>query len=219
VWAPRHIFWLPRWFQLYGAPNETKTGNAMNETAQHAPPPGTSDQELVTRLSHGSTQAFEIIYHRYAAELFAYTRKNVSSREDAEEIVQDIFESFWARKDELRILALRHYLFAMARYKIVHYFRRQASQKRYEEHYRFFEASYFEPTSTDGGEDDLRARLMKCISALPVRCQEAMRLRLMENLSNPEIASRMNISKKTVEVYMYKAFTHLRDRYPDLLSS
>ena len=63
------------------------------------------------------------------------------------------------------------------------------------------------------GPEAISALLIKAMEGLPERCQEAMRLRLTANLFNAEIADRMNISKRTLEVYMFKAFTHLRASY------
>jgi RNA polymerase sigma factor (sigma-70 family) len=48
------------------------------------------------------------------------------------------------------------------------------------------------------------------LEKLPARCQEAFQLRLRQNLSNGEIARRLNIKKGTVERYMIVAMSHLR---------
>jgi RNA polymerase sigma factor (sigma-70 family) len=59
---------------------------------------------------------------------------------------------------------------------------------------------------------DVRRGLLTALSGLPDRCRQAMHLRITENLSNKEIAERMQISKATVELYISKALTHLRSQ-------
>ena len=82
-------------------------------------------------------------------------------------------------------------------------------RKKYAEHYTLFEAVY-DTIPEYPNEVSMTAHIERSISRLPLRCQTAFKLRLHENLSNGDIAKRMNITKKTVEVYMLKAFDHLR---------
>lgn len=172
-----------------------------------------TDQELVLLLNKGDRDAFEQIYRRYVAELYRFARRNVSSKEDCEEIVQEVFESVWFRRQDLRIDSLRFYLRSMVRYKVIRYFRNSVTRRKYAQHFLLFEAVY---EQLDGEELDfsaLQSTLQKAIGELPNRCQEALKLRLTEDLSNGDIANRMNITLKTVEGYMFRAFTHIRSSY------
>lgn len=176
-----------------------------------------TDATLVTALNQGDTKAFELIYRTYAPEVFRHIQRNITTREDCEEILQDVFESLWAKRKDLKILALRPYIFAMARYKIIRYFQHNKTRKRYARHFLLFEAVFhyvFEEEEQESIDPDtLRSLLDNCLSELPGRCEAAFRLRLTENLSNAEIARRMNIKKDTVENYMIRALRHLRESY------
>ena len=169
-----------------------------------------SEPQLLALLNEGHRGAFDMIYRRYAKELFRYARKNISVKEDCEEIIQDVFVSLWARHETLRITSLRAYLINMVRYKMIRYFRHNEAKKKYAEHYRFFELVYDSIQEEERGPDAIMTMMEKSIADLPHRCQVAIKLRISENLSNREIAERMNITKKTVELYMFKAFSHLR---------
>jgi RNA polymerase sigma-19 factor, ECF subfamily len=176
-----------------------------------------SDTELISLLNQGDTKAFEIIYRRYAPALFKYTRKNISRKEDCEEIIQEIFESLWLRHKQLsHVTTLSGYLFSMARYKIIRYFQHSKVIMKYAEHFRLFEAVYDNSTGQEGPSEDRSAMIDKSIASLPARCQEAVKLRLNENLSNTDIAKRMNISKGTVENYMVTALNHFKSSCQDL---
>jgi RNA polymerase sigma-70 factor (ECF subfamily) len=172
------------------------------------------DTELVDLLRQGNQQAFEVIYRRYAKELFGYALRKIKVREDCEEIVHDVFESLWKRKKELIVTSLRHYLLTSVRYVVIRYFSHREVKRKFAEHYQLFEAVY-DTMDEDQQRDPqaVLALLLQQIHDLPDRCQEAIRLRITENLSNGEIAQRMNINKGTVQLYISKAFAHLRAAY------
>lgn len=175
-----------------------------------------SDANLVDLLIQGDKKAFEVIYRRYVAALYRYAAKNISAKEDCEEIIQDVFESLWVRHSELHhVTALSAYLYRMVKYKVIRYFQHSKVKKSYADHYRLFEATY---TTQEIGEEEKKS-MMELIehglTLLPERCQLAIKLRLKENLSNKEIAERMNITKSTVENYIVKAVSHLRATIPN----
>jgi RNA polymerase sigma-70 factor (family 1) len=171
------------------------------------------DNELVTLLNKGDQIAFEAIYKRYAADLFRYARKNITRKEDCEEIIQDVFTSLWERYESIRILSLKYYLLNAVRYKVIRFIQHNKIKSKYAEHYRLFEVVYDSIENEERTPEAVQEMLLKSINDLPGRCQIAIKLRLLENLTNNEIAQRMNITKKTVEVYMLKAFNHFRSSY------
>lgn len=173
-----------------------------------------TDRELVDLLKQGDARAFEAIYRRYAKDLFGYALRKIRVREDCEEIIHDVFESLWQRRENLTITTLRHYLIGSVRYMVIRYFSHREVKRKFAEHYRLFEALY--DTSEEEAQRNpraVRATLLQHLRDLPERCQEAIRLRITENLSNGEIAVRMHISKGTVQLYISKAFAHLRGSY------
>lgn len=174
---------------------------------------GHTDHELVHLLKQGDQQAFEVIYRRYVKDLYRLARKYLQ-KEDCEEIIHDVFESLWIRKESLSIASLKHYLLTSVRYMVIRHFRHNDVKRKYAGLYRAFEIGY-ETFDGEGFKDPetIKEILLQNIRDLPERCQEAIRLRITENLSNSEIAARMNIHKRTVELYIFKAFSHLRAAY------
>jgi len=179
-----------------------------------------SDTDLVDLLISGDERSFDVIYRKYAEDLYRYARKNIDSKEDCEEIIQDIFESLWSRHDQLgHVTELKAYLFRMVKYKIIRYFQHNTVKKRYAEHYKLFEAVYDTASSEERDNETLQHLIENGLKKLPERCQLAVRLRLNENLSNSDIAKRMNIKKSTVENYMVTAVSHLRGTFQNLKMS
>ncbi|RAW01568.1 RNA polymerase sigma-70 factor [Pseudochryseolinea flava] len=153
------------------------------------------------------------LFDLYSDRLFLFATKTISSKEDCEEIIQDIFLDLWNRRDTLGdIQNMEAYLFRMVKYKVIRYIQHSKVKQRYAEHYKLFEALY-ETESQDEKEFDLPKVIDKGLSELPERCRFAVKLRLTENLSNKAIAERMNIGKGTVDNYMVTAFNHFRKHY------
>jgi RNA polymerase sigma-70 factor (family 1) len=169
-----------------------------------------TEKDLLIHLREGHSSALQAIYKEYAADLYQFARKNISSLEDCEEIIQDVFVSLWERRETLTIVSLKHYLFSSVRYKTIRYFQHEKVRQKYADHFRFFAKAYDTLDQNESVVENIQAVLMDNIADLPERCQIAFKLKLFDNLSNSEIAERMNIAKKTVEVYMFRVYSHLR---------
>lgn len=184
------------------------------------PPLNDSDEDLLRLLGQGNQKAFEAIYFRYVKGLTAYALKRISNKDDCFEIIQDVFESIWTRRAQLaHVTILEAYLFRMVKYKIIRYFQHNQIVKRYQDHFKAFQ-SMVEEISEDGEEfENLRAVINRSMEGLPDRCQTALRLRLDENLSNGDIAKRMNIDKATVKRYMTSAMNYFRKVHSPLYKS
>jgi len=173
-----------------------------------------SDSELIALIIEGEKNVFEVIYQKYALDLYRFARKNIPLKEDCEEIVQDVFESLWVKRTGLQHLtSLRPYLFKMVKYKIVDYLRHSLVRRKYEEHYLLFEDVYDNLTGQINEGIDFQTLLAKSIEELPTRCQTAFRLRISENMAYKDIAETMQISTKAVEKHISAALQHMRDAY------
>jgi RNA polymerase sigma-70 factor (family 1) len=173
-----------------------------------------NEKNLISRLVHGDRKAFEVIYRTYAAGLINYAQKSIETKEDCEGIVQEVFESLWARHDTLHHLnSVRGYLFKMVRYKIIDHLRRSKVRKRYEAHYLLFVAGQSVITEPSHNPAEIKMLIDRSVSRLPERCQKAFRLRFDDNLPYRDIALHMQISTKTVEKHISAALQHLRSAY------
>lgn len=176
-----------------------------------------TDSELLSLMQNDDPFGFEAIYDRYVKLVFRLVNKNITSKEDSEEIVQEIFESLWARRAELgHIVNFNYYILRMAKYKVIHYIRRKGVRRKYEAHYKLFEIAYDFIPEEQRTPEQITEQILKHIVELPDRCQEAVKMRILEQLSNREIAERMNINKRTVENYMRGAFNHFRSLYDQI---
>lgn len=179
-----------------------------------------TEADLVAALNAGDEKAFEVIYRKYAKDLFRHIQRNITAYEDCEEILQEVFESIWKNHQKIKFGSLWGYLYTVANSKVLLYFRKNKIRRNYEKHFLLFEVVYdFTPEEEKAksiAPNVLEHLLQTSLAQLPERYQEAFNLRLKENLSNTEIAERMNIKKVTVENYMVKVLNHLHQSYQNL---
>lgn len=180
-----------------------------------------SEKALLAKLKLGDRNAFELIYRKFAKDIYRYCANSIKEREECEEIVQDVFVSLWERREQLELDSLKAYLFISVKYKVIRYIKHLAVKQEFEEHYRFFESTYELPVDPDRVHNTapLHVHLSQFLKDLPANYSEALRLRLEQNLTNSEIAQRLHVSKRTVEDYISTAYAHLRKFKQEILGA
>src|ERR1700751_5812364 len=75
-----------------------------------------SDEGLVALVRRGSTAAFEVLVSRYESRLLAFCRHLLGSREDAEDVLQEVLSAaFNALLDDDRPINVRPWLYRIPR--------------------------------------------------------------------------------------------------------
>ena len=90
-----------------------------------------SDAMLVERLPRDrSGDELRELYRRYAGELFGFASSALGDREQAEEVVQDVFAQLWRHAEDYdqRRASVRTWLYAIARNRIIDAHRRAAAR-------------------------------------------------------------------------------------------
>src|SRR3954464_8040370 len=84
-----------------------------------------SDERLVALTRRGNQAAFEALVARYEARLLAFCRHMLGSREDAEDVLQEVFAAaFNAMTADERAINVRPWLYRIARNRSLNHLRR-----------------------------------------------------------------------------------------------
>src|SRR3954471_7659562 len=84
-----------------------------------------SDEKLVALVRRGNQHAFEALVGRYQARLLAFCRHMLSSREDAEDVLQEVFAAaFNAMMADERPINVRPWLYRIARNRSLNHLRK-----------------------------------------------------------------------------------------------
>jgi len=75
-----------------------------------------SDEELVSEVRAGNSEAFEVVYNRMSRQVLAFCTGMLGSREEAEDVLQQTFASAYrSMRRGSQEISLRPWLYAIAR--------------------------------------------------------------------------------------------------------
>jgi RNA polymerase sigma-70 factor, ECF subfamily len=170
-----------------------------------------TDDDLLKLLRDGDREAFAQIYERYWEPMFLYSAKVIRSRDDAGDIVQEVFVSIWKRRGELLLTsALAPYLFRCVRNLSIKYIDKHILREN-------FLATLTDACSAlDENQrpalelKELETQINDAVSRLPPKMQEVYLLSRRDHCSNKEIAARLGIAETTVKKQMSNALKVIR---------
>lgn len=166
-----------------------------------------SDEVLLNRFSKGEETAFDLIFKRYSTVLYASAYNLFRNKQTCEDMVQELFIDLWEKRHNLEIRSLKSYLFVSIKNKALMAIRSGKvliSDDVLSELCAKYETDQYIIAK------ELANLLNLSIDKLPKKCQTVFKLSRIENLSNREIAERLNISIKTVENHMTIALSRLK---------
>jgi len=173
------------------------------------------DQEPLASAPGADIDTFERLYGKYYVYLCMIAMHIVRNKDDAEEIVSDVFVRLWNSADRIKeIRSVKAYLV-----KAVH-----NTSLNYIEHNRKFRqtesinARDLNILAWDSDypvghlyEKELLDIIIKCVEELPDSCREIFLLSRDKNLKYSEISDRLGISLNTVKTQMKIALSGLRE--------
>ena len=176
---------------------------------------GTPDkhQQLLHRIKDGDRDAWKTLFKEHFSYLCAVSYGVCNDSNAAQDMAQEVFLTIWRNRQKLDITtSLESYL-------------KRAVINRTINHIK---SKYQSSTSLDWEDRDvpsddsaqamleykeLDEAMQKAIAALPDRCREIFLLSRFSDLKNKEIATKLDISIKTVENQITKALKLLRIHY------
>lgn len=177
------------------------------------------------KLAHKTSQAsaekrdahalsFEQVYQQYWSKLYIYGFRVLKDKSVVEDLVQEIFLSYWKKKDTLEVVNISAYLFQSLRFQIYKYYR--------DTKFKTLDIEKFSNIVSVNTADELlnledtKKLVNTCLDKLPKRCREIFYLSRFKNLSHKEISEELNISNQTVKNQMSIASKYLQEHYKEL---
>lgn len=170
----------------------------------------TSDQNLVESLQKGDLKAFDAIFKKYSQKVYRFAIKYLKSREEAEEIVQDLFLKIWENRSKLnKESSLKAYIFTISYHNICRVFRKRSYQESFVKEiispanntYDLEEQVHFE---------SLEEQVNELIDKLPPKQKIIFIKSRGEGKNSREIAAEMNLAPGTVDNNISEALKFIR---------
>lgn len=161
-------------------------------------------------LQEDDQSALNEIFNRFHVKLFRLAVGVLRDEEVAKDVVQDIFVDLWNRRHTSDIQILCNYLTRAVKFQTLKHLR---NGKVREHHLKLIQKIQFVNQTEELVNFTELDRFLKMeLEQLPPRCKQVFELSRFENLSHKEIAGKLGITSKTVEVQIHKALTVLRRR-------
>ena len=171
-----------------------------------------NNKTLIEHLRKGHEDAFAYLMDTYHKKLCVYAKSLSRDIYVAEDIVQNIFLSVWEKRERLKDnYSIQSYLYQCVYNEFINQYRKKTTLIT-------LEKEYIKTLNTIFKEEDtselkrLIALVKQEIQELPPKCKEIFIMGKQEGLTYAEIAEHLNISFRTVENQMSKAFSLIREK-------
>ncbi|MDR0394839.1 MAG: RNA polymerase sigma-70 factor [Tannerella sp.] len=161
------------------------------------------------KLAKGDHRSYEILFLYYHPRIHHFLCGFIKNDEEAFDMTQDIFYKVWENRLSMgEVTSFKAYLFTMARHMIYNNYEHNLVKEKYTISQLQLEEEYNPEEEFFAKELSLLIDLV--IEQMPEQRRRIFKLSREKGLSGDEIATRLNISKRTVENQISNALKDLR---------
>lgn len=165
-----------------------------------------NDEEINGQLRKGNKKTLQWLFDQYYKQLVHYALKITSDPEASEEIVQDVFVTIWENRKKQEVRSFYAYLSRSVRNKCITYI-----QSAIKKHEPIEEAMYVMKDEFSSMEtEELSLALKEAEMILPDQTRLVFSLSRHTEMTYNEISQELEISVKTVEYHVSRAFKLMR---------
>jgi RNA polymerase sigma-70 factor (family 1) len=169
-----------------------------------------NDKEFISSLKRGDSKGYQFLVTSYHQKLCVYANSLTNDPHLAEDIVQNVFMSIWKNRNKLKEeFVIKSYLYKSVYNEFINQYRKNKKVLVLDKKY-IDALTYFVEEEDEKSLEKLIYIVKKEIDKLPPKCKQTFLLSKEEGLTNLEISQYLNISIKSVEAHITKAFSVLR---------
>lgn len=177
---------------------------------------GHSDNEIIGKVLNGDSQAYSVLVERYQNYVFTLTLRFIKSREDAEEVAQDIFiKAYRSLADFRGASKFSTWLYTIVNSTCITFLRKKKLETYSLDNEKVFEVA----DSKDSGfranliEQKSRSTMVnKAIALLSPDDAEIITLFYKSEQSLEEIGTILGLDPKTAKVRLHRARMRMKEK-------
>lgn len=155
---------------------------------------------------------FEKLFKDNYSSLYFYVFNIIKNKEDAKDIVSNIFEYVLNNNEILKTpQSSVSLLYTVAKTRCIDYIRHQNAINRYQEYILFENIS--QKDYNDPEREEQLSRIVTIIEKFPNQTKQVVKKCFLEGKKYKEVAEEMEISVNTVKTHVMKAFRILRSEF------
>ena len=168
-----------------------------------------TDEQLIKRLKRDEKESFNKLFERYYDRCYSYAMALLKDTASVEDVIQNVFLKVWlVRKNIDPSRPFVNYLLTSIRNEAISLLRLKANSSK----------APIMPDVEDSGPDavddiaysEINSHILFTVQKMPEQRRRVFELSRMQGLKVDEIASRLNISNRTVERHLYLALKDIR---------
>lgn len=169
------------------------------------------ESSIIRQIIDGDQLAFAKMYDIYAEKLYYFAFRFLKSKEDAENLTQEVFVKIWETRNRLDPdYSFNAYLFTIAKNTIFNIHRKKVNELAYREYLGYHIDNSHSKTENDVFLNDLQNQIDKCVETFPLQRKKVFELSRKDGFSHKEISQQLNISEKTIETHIRLGLKTLR---------
>lgn len=182
---------------------------------------------MIKDIKKGDKKAFETVFKEYFPRLSQFALTYVNDITVAENMAQDAFLKLWERHENLRVDdSLVAYLLTITKNNCLDYLKHLQVEIKHnnallknniELELNYHALNRLEIDLLEYNE--MKQMVEKIIHSLPAQCRAVFTMSRFENLTNAEIAKKLDIGIKAVEANITRALKIFRKEFKDYLAS
>jgi RNA polymerase sigma-70 factor (ECF subfamily) len=169
------------------------------------------EQLLVKKLESGDSDSFSDIFAVFYKDMVCFANSFTHDLHAAEDIVQDTFVKLWEDHEKLNVtVSLKSILLKTIQNKCIDWHRHKKIVNNHSDYIIDNSPLYEYDIDNYILGSELEGKIEKAISDLPEKFKVAFEMNRYDGLKYQEIATKLNVSVRTVEVRISKALELLR---------
>ena len=180
---------------------------------------GRKEQSLLKLVKKSDKSAFQELFYDFHDSLFRFTVYRVHDDDVAEDITQETFIRVWkTRKNIQPNKSFFSFIARISSNLCYDHFRHMEVRRRHKNSVPQHGDSHFDNPETGIQADALQAEIQRIVNGkLPEECRIIFILSRINGMANPEIATELNLSIRTVENQIYRALKILKKNLKNYL--
>ena len=180
---------------------------------------GRKEQSLLKLVKKSDKSAFQELFYDFHDSLFRFTVYRVHDDDVAEDITQETFIRVWkTRKNIQPNKSFFSFIARISSNLCYDHFRHMEVRQRHKYSIPQYGKSHFDNPEVGAQMDALHIEIQRIVNdKLPEKCRTIFILSRIEGMSNPEIATLLALSIRTVENQIYRALKILKKNLKNYL--
>lgn len=174
-----------------------------------------AEQAYIARAREGDSNAFGVLYDSYAPAIYRFIALKVSTRQEAEDLLHEVFLSAWQKLPGFteQGFPFGSWLYKIARNRVIDHYRTKKNTASIDDETSGFEDIADSSVSVTDALDqtlDLEA-IRGALIQLSDEQREVIEMRFMADLSPAEIAQITGKREGTVRIIQFRALKKLKE--------